>query len=564
MIRRFGKVGIFILLIILTIIEKTNSQFVSPILHSLKFSGTYGELRPNHFHNGIDLKIDRSLNTNYVVAVMEGIVRKINVAPDGYGNLLIIDHPNGFSSLYAHLDRFSADIQEIVRNYQSINQTFEVNLDSLNIPVSQGQVIGVIGNSGASNGPHLHFEIFNTATNHSYNPLLFGIKTIDTTPPVFQKLKTIGLDDEYNQLNNKTYNLKKIKNDSFTLAVDTLYYGADQVGFDIMGYDIVSGTTNHNGIYKLSMKVDSIPFFAFTLNNLNQNLNSHYKAHIDQKEYLNTGKIYHRLFKLPGNELDIYDISSENSKIRIDTAKVRLIEIIAEDFDGNISKLKFHIKRDTITLKVNKPKFNYQIESEKKYEITDTDLKLKFAENSFFKKTYLNLAKPDSSLYSAQIKIDINNEAFKNPADFYIKPLITDKYADKLCIVKINGSKKKNIGGIMIDGYMYAKISEEGTFVLLPDTIAPTLKALNFSTNMKKKDRFIFSVTDNFSSGLTVPHLKASGFIDDQWVLFEYDKKYRSLVYKFDKNLKPGKHSLKLIVEDTRGNKTEFLKDFIR
>lgn len=564
MIRRFGKVGIFILLIILTIIEKTNSQFVSPILHPLKFSGTYGELRPNHFHNGIDLKIDRSLNTNYVVAVMEGIVRRINVAPDGYGNLLILDHPNGFSSLYAHLDRFSADIQEIVRNYQSINQTFEVNLDSLNIPVSQGQVIGVIGNSGASNGPHLHFEIFNTATNHSYNPLLFGIKTIDTTPPVFQKLKIIGLDDEYNQLNNKTYNLKKIKNDSYALTVDTLYYGADQVGFDIMGYDIVSGTTNHNGIYKLSMKVDSIPFFAFTLNNLNQNLNSHYKAHIDQKEYLNTGKIYHRLFKLPGNELDIYDISSENSKIRIDTAKVRLIEIIAEDFDGNISKLKFHIKRDTITLKVNKPKFNYQIESEKKYEIADTDLKLKFAENSFFKKTYLNLTKPDSSLYSAQIKIDINNEAFKNPADFYIKPLITDKYADKLCIVKINGSKKKNIGGIMIDGYMYVKISEEGTFVLLPDTIAPTLKALNFSTNMKKKDRFIFSVTDNFSSGLTVPHLKASGFIDDQWVLFEYDKKYRSLVYKFDKNLKPGKHSLKLIVEDTRGNKTEFLKDFIR
>lgn len=564
MIRRFGKVGIFILLIILTIIEKTNSQFVYPILHPLKFSGTYGELRPNHFHNGIDLKIDRSLNTNYVVAVMEGIVRRINVAPDGYGNLLIIDHPNGFSSLYAHLDRFSADIQEIVRNYQSINQTFEVNLDSLNIPVSQGQVIGVIGNSGASNGPHLHFEIFNTATNHSYNPLLFGIKTIDTTPPVFQKLKTIGLDDEYNQLNNKTYNLKKIKNDSFALTVDTLYYGADQVGFDIMGYDIVSGTTNHNGIYKLSIKVDSIPVFAFTMNNLNQNLNSHYKAHIDQKEYLNTGKIYHRLFKLPGNELDIYDISSENSKIRIDTSKVRLIEIIAEDFDGNISKLKFHIKRDTTTLKVNKPKFNYQIESEKKYEIADTDLKLKFAENSFFKKTYLNLTKPDSSLYSAQIKIDINNEAFKNPADFYIKPLITDKYADKLCIVKINGSKKKNIGGIMIDGYMYAKISEEGTFVLLPDTIAPTLKALNFSTNMKKKDRFIFSVTDNFSSGLTVPHLKASGFIDDQWVLFEYDKKYRSLVYKFDKNLKPGKHSLKLIVEDTRGNKTEFLKDFIR
>lgn len=564
MIKRFRKVGLLILLFIISISSNINSQFVSPILHQMKFSGTYGELRPNHFHNGIDLKIDRKLNTNYVVSVMEGIVRKITVAPDGYGNLLIIDHPNGFSSLYAHLDRFSADIQEIVRNYQKENQCFEVALDSLNIPVSQGQIIGVIGNAGASNGPHLHYEIFNTATNHSYNPMLFGIKIIDTTPPVFQKLKIIGLDDEYNQLNNKTFTLKKIKNDSFALTEDTLYYGADQIGFDIMAYDIVSGTTNHNGIYKLSLKVDSIPVFSFTMNNLNQNLNSHFKAHIDQKEYLNTGKIYQRLFKLPGNELEIYDLTSENAKIKIDTLKFKLIEILAEDFDGNISKLKFHIKRDTDTLKVNKPKFNYQLESGKKYEIQDPDFKLKIAENSFFKNTYLNLTKPDSSSYSAHIKININNEAFKNPVELYVKPLITDKYIDKLCIVKINGTKKKNIGGIMVDGQMFAKISEEGTFVLLADTIAPTLKALNFSINMRKKDRFIFSVSDNFSSGLTVPHLKATGFIDDQWVLFEYDKKYRSLVYKFDKNLKSGKHSLKLIVEDTRGNKTEFKKDFIR
>jgi murein DD-endopeptidase MepM/ murein hydrolase activator NlpD len=564
MIKRFRKVGLLILLFIISISSDIYSQFVSPILHTLKFSGTYGELRPNHFHNGVDLKIDRTLNTNYVVAVMEGIVRKINVAPDGYGNLLIVDHPNGFSSLYAHLDRFSADIQEIVRNYQKENQCFEVVLDSLNIPVSQGQIIGVIGNTGASNGPHLHYEIFNTATNHSYNPMLFGIKIIDTTSPVFQKLKIIGLDDEYNQLNSKTYTLKKVKNDSFALTEDTLYYGADQIGFDIMAYDIVSGTTNHNGIYKLSLKVDSIPVFSFTMNNLNQNLNSHFKAHIDQKEYLNTGKIYHRLFKLPGNELEIYDLTSENAKIRIDTSKLKLIEILIEDFDGNISKLKFHIKRDTATLKVNKPRFNYQIESGKKYEIPDPDFKLKIAENSFFKNTYLNLTKPDSSLYSAHIKININNEAFKNQVELYVKPLITDKYTDKLCIVKINGSKKKNIGGIMVDGHMFAKISEEGTFVLLADTIAPTLKALNFNINMKNKDRFIFSVSDNFSSGLTVPHLKATGFIDDQWVLFEYDKKYRSLVYKFDKTIKPGKHSLKLIVEDTRGNKTEFKKDFIR
>ena len=530
----------------------------------MRFSGLYGELRPNHFHNGIDLKINRAVKENYTVAIMDGIIRRISVAPDGYGNLLIIDHPNGYSSLYAHLDRFSPDIENFVRDYQMLNRTFELDLDSLNFPVVQGQIIGYIGNSGASNGPHLHFEILNTISGNSYNPQLFGIKVRDTIPPVLQKLKIVALDNEFNTLNSKIYNIKKVKSDSFTIDHDTLIYGADNIGLEIKGYDIVNGTTNHNGIYKITLIFDSIPAFAFKMENMDGKLLSSYKAHIDHKEFLRTGYIYHRLFTLPGNDLNIYSLKSDRAVIKLDTNISRKIEIIAEDFDGNKSVLKFNLIKDSVMLKSDKLIYNHFIPLGQKYEISDPDYIIRAGDNCFFKNTYLSVIKKDSSGYSHSIDISINKDAFKNSIDLYIKPIKTDKYIDKMCIVRIDGGKRKNIGGIYKDGYMYAKIGEEGTYKIMADSIKPTLKPRNLKSNMKKSDRIIFSVTDNFSSGLTVPHLKADGYIDGEWVLFEYDKKYKNLTHKFDKNLKPGKHSLKLIVTDTKGNAAEYNKTFIK
>ena len=540
------------------------AQFISPVLYDLRFSGLYGELRPNHFHNGIDLKINRAVKVNYAVAIMDGIVRRISVAPDGYGNMLIIDHPNGYSSLYGHLDRFSPDIESFVKDYQHINHTFEVDLDSLNIPVSQGQIIGVIGNSGASHGPHLHFEVLNTISGHSYNPLIFGIKGRDTISPVLQKLKIVGLDNAFNDLNSKIFNLKKLKSDSFGLNPDTVIYGASQIGIELMGYDQVNGSTNHNGIYKITLVVDSVPVIAFRLENMDENLLSCYKAHIDYKEFLRSGNSYHRLFVLPGNDLNIYSIKTDSSVIKLDPETLKMLEIIAEDYFGNKSYLKFRIKKDSIILSSEKMNYNHYIPMGEKYEVSDPDYKIMVDQNCFFKNAFLSVNKSDSSGYSASIDISINRDAFKNKIDLFIKPFKIDQYADKMCIVRIDGGKNKNIGGIFRDGYMYAKIGEAGTYKILVDNIKPTLKPRNLKTNMKKSDRIIFSISDNFSSGITVPHLKADGYIDGEWVLFEYDKKFKNITHKFDKKLKPGKHSLKLIVTDTKGNATEYNKTFIK
>jgi hypothetical protein len=495
---------------------------------------------------------------------MDGIIRRISVAPDGYGKLVIIDHPNGFSSLYAHLDRFSLDIDQFVKSYQMSNRNFEVELDKLSIPVVQGQIIGIIGNSGSSQGAHLHFEIFNTIINYSYNPKTFGIHVKDSVPPVIQKIKISGVDDQYNHLNSKIFAVKKVKPDSFALSSDTITYGSKKIALALQGYDQISGTNNRNGIHKSALIVDGDTVFSYSFNNISDEHYSCYKAHIDQREYLNTGIKYHRLHVLPGNDLDIYSTRSDKALIDLDTMQARNIEIISEDFDKNKSVLKFSIIMDKDTLSTSRFVYNHFIPLGNSYFIDENDYKLKIPENAFFKNTYMSVDLTDSSGFSPSIKISNNRESFKNGIELSLKPYNIEKYLDKMSIVRTDNGKSKNIGGIFKDGFFVAKITEEGTYKILVDSIKPVIRPKNIKSNMKKTDRMIFTVSDNFSSGLTVPHLKIDAYLDDEWILFDYDKKFKNITHIFDKNLKSGKHFLKLFVTDTRGNIAEYTKTFIK
>lgn len=176
----------------------------------------------------------------------------------------------------------------------------------------------------------------------------------------------------------------------------------------------------------------------------------------------------------------------------------------------------------------------------------------------------MNVTVTDSSGFSPSVKISTNREAFKKEIEISLKPFSYNRYIDKMSLVRIDNGKRKNIGGIFRDGFFVAKISEEGTYKILVDTIKPTIRPVNIKSSMKKTDRMIFAIRDNFSSGLTVPHLKVDAYLDDEWILFDYDKKYNSITHIFNKNLPAGKHFLKLFVTDTRGNVAEYTKTFIK
>jgi len=198
--------------------QHNKTDFRSPIGIPIILSGNFGELRTNHFHTGLDIKTNGSINYR-IYAVDSGYVSRIKVSHWGYGKAIYVDHPNGYTSVYAHLDHFPKKIEQILRKKQYENQTEQIDftLNRDEILVNKGEVIAYSGNTGGSSGPHLHFELRETITEFPVNPQLYGIKVKDHTPPIIRSLKLYTLNrDSKQEIKEKRIQLIKTKENYVT------------------------------------------------------------------------------------------------------------------------------------------------------------------------------------------------------------------------------------------------------------------------------------------------------------------------------------------------------------
>jgi hypothetical protein len=163
--------------------------------------------------------------------------------------------------------------------------------------------------------------------------------------------------------------------------------------------------------------------------------------------------------------------------------------------------------------------------------------------------------------YSDEIKVFTNYEAFKNKVELYIRPVKIDSLFDKMFLAKIDKKKIINLGNKYKDGYFKAKINNSGTFKLMVDTIAPTIRQIKFKKRSTQNKKIAFIIKENYSIGGYAKPISFNGYIDDKWVLFEYDEKKNKITHRFDKTLSKGKHHFKLIVKDDRKNENIFEKD---
>ncbi|MCX2572934.1 M23 family metallopeptidase [Pedobacter sandarakinus] len=525
-------------------------------------AGSFGEIRGNHFHSGIDFRTNQ--REGYpVYAVADGYISRLRVQNSGFGQALYINHPNGFTTVYGHLQRFSPKIATIVKNLEYEKKSFEIDEfpDAALIPVRKGEIIAWSGNRGSSGGPHLHFEIRDTKTEETINPQFFGINIPDNIPPIIHGLYVY-------KLNGKTFNESTTKqaiaisggNGKYKVAQPVSLTG--EVGFGIVTTDRHNGLSGTNGVYSIQLEVDGKMVYTSALERFAFENSKAINAHIDYPTYLNTKRSIQKSFVEPGNPLNIYSGLINRGRLTFNDGATHQLRYLVTDAKGNTSSLSFEVKaglaQPTPIVVPSGTVYAYG----KPNEFNADGVRVLFPQGTLYSDlnfTYKKLPKPAGNAYSAVHQIHNRFTPLHVGFDLWIKAdELPEQLQNKAIIVSTTGSAQ---GGYYENGFVKANPRSFGSFYISTDTLAPRISPINIidGKNMAGLPRMNFKISDNLSG------IKSfNGYIDGEWILMEFDTKTATLWHSFDERTKAGKHSFELVVADMKDNIRRYTISFYR
>ena len=541
--------------------------FRSPMGIPLYLAGNFGELRTNHFHAGIDIKT-QGIEGKKIYASADGFVSRIKIQHGGYGKVIYIDHPNGYTTVYAHLKSFSSKIDSLVKEKQYTNESFILNwYPALNqIPIKKGEIIALSGNTGGSGGPHLHYEIRETKSEHALNALLFGLPIKDDIKPIIRGVRIYPINDE-STVNGRPKALYiSALNTQINPQLSSIPTVSKKIGFGIETLDKVNGSGNRCGIYQIQLKIDEKIVFKQKMDNVPFEESLYLNAHTDYQYKKTQNKWVHKSYIEPNNLLSIYETSEQNGIINFDKKGIYNLEYKVTDVSGNTTNLKFQVKAEPLINFIKKP-LHKNFAKKMMYH----------RENEYSSKGFL-IQIPDSALYNdidfkyyrqAHPKIrwsDIHYvhsdlTPLHKPAEIYIKCDFPSTIPENklLAIRKTSKGKVKVHVGEYAVGYYSFKTKYFGGFYIFHDTISPHIKPLNIydGKDIRFQNKFDFRISDNLAGVKTY-----NCYIDDQWVLIEYDAKKSRLTHYKHNRISSGKHKLKLVVTDLVGNEKVYTCSF--
>jgi len=525
-------------------------------------AGSFGEIRGNHFHSGIDFRTNQ--REGYpVYAVADGYISRLRVQNSGFGQALYINHPNGFTTVYGHLQRFAPKIATIVKNLEYEKKSFEIDEfpDATLIPVHKGEIIAWSGNRGSSGGPHLHFEIRDTKTEETINPQFFGIIIPDNIPPVIHGLYVY-------RLNGKTFNENTPKqaivisgaNGSYKTTAPISLTG--EVGFGIVVTDRHNGLSGTNGVYSIQLEVDGKKIYTSALERFAFEDSKAINSHIDYPTYLNTKRSIQKSFVEPGNPLKIYSGLVNSGRINFNDGASHQLRYIITDSKGNSSVLPFTVNAGTAPVAAPVIPAGIIYPYNKVNEFNTDDIKVVFPLRTLYSDlnfTYKKLPKPTGNAWSAVHQIHNKYTPLHIGFDISIKAdNLPENLRSKALIVNSNGSSQ---GGFFESGYVKATPKNFGSFYIATDTLAPRIVPVNIAEgkNMAGLSKIFFRISDNLSG------IKSfNGYIDGKWALMEFDTKTATLWHSFDERTTSGKHTLELVVVDMKENTRKYTVTFFR
>lgn len=540
--------------------------FAYPLEAKVGVVANFGELRPNHFHMGLDCRTEQVQNKR-VLAAADGYIARIKIEPWGFGRSIYINHPNGLSTLYAHLNDFYPELETYVKQQQYALKSWAVDLDipANKFPVTKQMFIAYSGNTGGSQGPHLHFEIRDTRTDKCINPLLFNFPISDNVAPDVYRLALYDRTISTYEQSPKIYTLKK-KNGVYVTSPALIMTNTHKVSFGITSFDRFDGSGNRNGIYETILYDNENAVVGFQMDQVSYDETRYLNAHIDYSSRARGKGFIQHVSRLPGYNNSVYKTFSGDGSIDISDDSAHNIKMEVKDAHGNTSTVEFAIQRSA-----GAPR-------------KTGDLSM-FKDPLMFHPGYVNVFENSNILFylpevamfdSVNFKFreipaaggfnifELQNTTVPFFGYFPISMRASSAWPGKMVMHRFAGGKHDYAKAVPVTmdketGWYRASFREFGSFQLMIDTIPPVITPIGFRNGMNssKQSRIVFSVKDN------TEELKFTATLDGNWLRFTNDKASR-FIYNFDEMCPPGEHELKIVVEDQVGNVAERVYRFTR
>ena len=558
------------LLYILTILCQTSllaqtnypqDYFIDPLDINLVLAGTFAELRANHFHSGLDIKTQQREGLK-VYACADGFVSRIKISHGGYGKALYITHPNGYTTVYAHLQKFAPKIEAYIKEHQYGQESYEIEVfpGAVELLVKQGDVVAYSGNSGGSEGPHLHFEIRDNEE-RPINPMLFGIDIKDTTKPIIKEVYAYPIsDDAHINQTNEMCKLRLIpqQNGDYTVENITAF---GTIGFGIVSTDRQDLAANNNGLYDIESFFNGQPNFEIEFSRFSFAETSHLNRYIDYGVYKTKKQRIQKLFVEKNNPLSLYKNLDNNGFLRIEDSTTSVYKIRVKDYKNNDCWLTLNIKgmKATEIKKKEAPKSNYYIYADQTTTLSKDNVTVTIYPNTFYDDFPTDFEVKSDTVFinedvypmqkSMSIAYDVSQYDEQDKKQLYVAELVG--YYKKPYYTSTKHEGNKIIG---LTKYL-------GTYALVKDSVPPSITPNNFDDGKwLSKYRYLQLKVDDKESGISSYRATVNG----KWILMEYDYKKKMLTYDFNDGRTSTENKLKVIVTDNVGNSTTFEATFFR
>ncbi len=535
--------------------------FSNPLDVNLVLSGTFGELRSNHFHSGLDIKTLQREGLN-VLASAGGTVSRIQIQHFGYGKALYILHPNGYTTVYGHLKKFSPQIEAYIKKLQYARESYEIELfpEAGVLPVEKGELVAYSGNTGGSGGPHLHFEI-RDGQQRPMNPRLFGIQIKDTQAPIINSLfaYTLGEDSNVNGSEEKQrIRLFPLADGSFkTEPINACGY----IGFGISTIDKQDGASNSNGIYKIETSLNGAPVFELNFDRFSFSESRHLNQLIDYEYFSKNKSRITKLFHSPNNPLSVYNKVVNHGKLNIQDSLSYLYTIKVLDFDGNqrLVRIQINGKQDNTIIPREIKKTDYFVRADQDFSVEENGIDLYIPKGSLYEHTFLEISFKGDTISAHKDHTPIHSNI---TLGFDISKYPSEDL-EKMFIARLGYKGRPNYNTTYKKGDRFtANIRTFGEYTLASDRRPPSVTPLNFQNKqwISANSNLTLRISDDLS-GIQSYRAEVNG----KFILMEYEYKNNTLTHDFnDGVVSETENNLRVIVTDNLGNSTTYQAVFFR